>query len=104
MILTPEKGIVLLYLLFLGLYPVLKSALEGLQSRVIEWLFKFVYFNAVLSVFWFVLRTVILAALPSYLDETVPVYLVLNLVFFVYDIGLSRLIAYFGKRFSSVEY
>lgn len=54
--LLPDKGVALLYLIFLGLYPVVKNNIEGLRRLPLEWLCKLACFNAALSLFWFALR------------------------------------------------
>ena len=38
--LLPDKGVALLYLIFLGLYPVVKNNIEGLRRLPLEWLCK----------------------------------------------------------------
>ena len=98
LLLSPEKGLCLLYLLFLGLYPVVKSVLEGLKSRIVEWVCKFAYFNVVLALFLLVLSSVFLPTLPGFLQQTGILFAVCNVVFFVYDMGLSRLIGIYSGR------
>lgn len=92
MILLPDKGVALMYLLFFGIYPVLKSQFEGQRKQSIAWLFKVGYFNIVLALFWFALRALFLPKLPPWLSKSWMVWLLGNFVFIVYDIGLSRLI------------
>ena len=48
LVLLPNKGIPLLYLVFLGLYPVVKSRIEGLRRGAVEWLLKLIFFNVAL--------------------------------------------------------
>ena len=38
--LLPDKGVALLYLIFLGLYPVVKNNIEGLRRLPLEWLLQ----------------------------------------------------------------
>ena len=98
LILLPDKGVALLYLLFFGLYPVLKSRFETGKNPVFSWALKLVYFNVVLAVSVFVLRGLFLSALPEYLQHIPVIWLLGNIVFIVYDIGLSRLIFGFFCR------
>ena len=92
--LLPDKGVALLYLIFLGLYPVVKNNIEGLRRLPLEWLCKLACFNAALSLFWFALRALFLPDPPVWLGErTWLLYLAGNLIFVLYDVGLSRLIA-----------
>lgn len=37
LLLLPDKGVALMYLCFLGLYPTVKSRMENVKSRVVEW-------------------------------------------------------------------
>ena len=63
--LLPDKGVALLYLIFLGLYPVVKNNIEGLRRLPLEWLCKLACFNAALSLFWFALRALFLPFVPQ---------------------------------------
>ena len=99
LILLPDKGVPLLYLAFLGLYPVVKSRIESLRRLPVEWLLKLAFFNAELTMFWFVLRGLFLPNPPTWLgDNSLVLYLAGNVVFVLYDIGLSRLIALLQAR------
>ena len=99
LILLPDKGVALMYLAFLGLYPVVKSRIESLRRLGLEWVLKLVFFNAVLTLFWFVLRSMFLPQPPDWLGEnSLLLYGAGNLVFVIYDVGLSRLIALFQAR------
>lgn len=92
LVLLPDKGTALLYLAFFGVYPVLKSKFEGHKYKSTGWICKLLYFNLVLAVFWFLLRSVFLPSLPVWLNHSGLVWLLGNIVFVIYDIGLSRLI------------
>ena len=92
-LLLPDKGVALLYFCFLGLYPVVKSHLEHLPGPVLESVCKLAYFNLALTLVWFAFRALFLPMLPSWLEEqTWLIYVVGNVAFVAYDIGLSRLI------------
>lgn len=99
LILLPDKGITILYLLFLGLYPVVKSWIEFLRKLPLEWALKLVYFNLCLTIVWFLGNSLLLPSLPLWLSQNILlVYLAGNVVFVIYDIGLSRLIALLQTR------
>ena len=99
LLLTPDKGAAALYLVFFGLYPVVKARLESIDRRVAEWALKLVYFNGVLTLFWFLFRQLLFPTLPAWLGGGLPVlYGLGNLVFVLYDVGLSRLIALLLRR------
>ncbi|MCI8422588.1 MAG: hypothetical protein HFF50_03500 [Lawsonibacter sp.] len=92
LILLPDKGLALLYLVFFGLYPVAKSGLESRRSRALAWLLKLGYCSGVL------------ALCRCALKEWIPpvqgwmFFLLGNLIFIVYDAGLSQLIARLVRR------
>ena len=97
--LLPDKGVALLYLIFLGLYPVVKNNIEGLRRLPLEWLCKLACFNAALTLLWVAFRGLFLPALPEWLAGKVwLLYGAGNLVFLLYDWGLSRLIGMMTAR------
>ena len=99
LLLLPDKGLALLYLIFFGLYPMVKSVAEGLASRVLEWAVKLAFFNLALGLFWFVLGAVFLPLLPAVLSQAAWLaFLVGNGVFVAYDYGFSRLISFYMAR------
>ena len=95
LILLPDKGVALLYLIFLGLYPVVKGAVESLRRLPLEWALKLAFFNLALTLCWSLFRELFLPALPDWLTGSLPVlYGAGNVVFVLYDIGLSRLVGW----------
>lgn len=93
LLLLPDKGVALMYLFFMGLYPVVKSRLEQMKSRVTEWAVKLIFFNAALSLLWFAFHSLFLPALPGWMsDQLWMLYGAGNVVFILYDVALSRLI------------
>ncbi len=98
LILVPEKGSVLLYLLFFGLYPTVKSLAERRCSRLGEYAVKLAFFNLALTVLWFGLRDLFLPFLPDMLNGAGTVYLAGNAIFLLYDYGFSRIIALYTAR------
>lgn len=98
LLVSPDKGNTLLYLFFFGLYPMAKALIERTRKLPLEWLLKVILFNAVLTLLWFVLQNALLSALPDYFDQIWLVYLVGNLAFVIYDLGFSKLIAFYVAR------
>ena len=98
-LLVPLKSAVLLYALFFGYYPLVKSLAERLKSRAAEWLLKLASVNAALSVMLFALRGLVFSG--AFFEGSAPlVYLAVNACFVLYDIGLSRLIVFYCARIS----
>ena len=91
-----EKEASLLFVFFFGVYPIIKSSIEKCRSRVLEYILKYLFFNAtiliayVFIIFVFGISMEVIEGLGAY------TYLVLlalgNIVFIIYDIALSRLI------------
>lgn len=99
LILLPDKGVPVLYLLFLGLYPVVKSRIESLRNQPVEWGLKLSCFNLALTFLWFLLRGLVMPNPPGWLkDNALLIYMAGNVVFVAYDIGLSKLIALLQAR------
>lgn len=103
LLLLPVKSNALLYLLFFGLYPMIKSLIEGVRRLPLELLLKLAFFNLILTVFWFGLSGVFLPFLPAVLRGSAwAVYAAGNVVFLIYDFGFSKLIAFYIQRIDRV--
>ncbi|MCD8211449.1 MAG: hypothetical protein LUC17_00265 [Oscillospiraceae bacterium] len=98
LLLVPSKSCAVMYAILLGLYPVLKGLIERLHNIVLELLIKLVYFNIVMTLMWFVFGAMVLPMLPELLNVAVWFYIVGNIVFLIYDYGVSKLITAFGPR------
>ena len=92
-----DKEAALLFVLFFGYYPVLKSFLERISNKVLSWISKFAVFNvAVVACFFLAVNFLQLpedsfTVFGFYLPW---VFLILgNAVFLIYDIALSGLVA-----------
>ncbi|HHT16391.1 MAG TPA: hypothetical protein GXZ77_01535 [Papillibacter sp.] len=97
-LLLPAKDGVLLYVLFFGYYPVVKSLAERLRNRVLEWAIKLLVFNGALTVLWLFLRG--LFAPNVAVLSPIIVYLIANAAFCVFDLGLTRLLFIYARRVS----
>lgn len=100
--LLPDKGNALLYLLFFGHYPVVKSLIERLGRLPLEWVLKLAVFNLLLSVLYFGFTALFAETAPAVADFAPTAFLVGNAAFVLYDIGFSRLISSFRGRFSGL--
>ena len=102
LILLPDKGTALLFLVFLGVYPVAKGGIESLRRLPLEWALKLIFFNLALTLCWFGLKALFLPFLPSALTAAWMVYAAGNVAFVIYDIGFSKLIAFYVARVDKV--
>lgn len=93
-LLVPRKIEVAAYVLFCGLYPIVKFCVECYVPRRRQTDIKLAYFNVVLVIAAALMVFVFLPqfALTSWL-RVVAVWVVANIGFIIYDLGLSRLIA-----------
>ena len=99
MFLLPDKGNALLYLAFLGLYPVIKGQIESIRILVLEWIIKLLCFNLVFSVFWIFFQELFLTEGLILLKQYfVVVVLAGNIVFVCYDFLLSHVVALLCRR------
>jgi len=99
LLLIPMKGAALLYLLFFGYYPIIKSFAERMHNRYISLLFKSLVFIAALCVLWFLFRSFVFTGAIAGLSP----FLIIPagyIVFLIYDFGLSKLIGYYIYRIS----
>lgn len=88
---TPDREAALVYVAFLGYYPIVKSKLEQCKSRVTEYLCKVLLFSA--AYFACYLLAVFVLGLEVMISIWLVLggYLVLLAVFFLYDLVVGRL-------------
>lgn len=98
LLLLPDKGCALLYVVFFGLYPMIKSLIERLRVLMAEIVLKLLFFNAVLALLLLCFSSFLLPMLPELLHGTLLIFAVGNVVFLLYDYGFSKLITYYASR------
>lgn len=90
LLLLPSKFAAILYMIFGGIYPILKAMFERLHF-VVSWIVKISYFNTMLTLLIFLCINVF--RLPDTdLGYNWLVYLLCNGVFVLYDIAVSEMI------------
>ena len=95
-LLTADKEAALLYAIFLGYYPVLKSLIERVKSRGIQYCIKLALFNAAMIGAFFI--AVGLLSIPRDSFNINGVYLpwlflaIGNIAFIIYDICITRIV------------
>ncbi|MBQ4105426.1 MAG: hypothetical protein IJC86_03455 [Clostridia bacterium] len=95
--LVADKEAVLYYICFLGFYPVLKGLIERIQSRVFQWIIKYLVFNVCIIGAFF--AGMYLLNIPKESFELFGVYLPWvfllagNFIFVIYDLCLTRIIS-----------
>lgn len=101
--LTAEPESKLLYIAFLGYYPILRGWIERIRLRPLRVIVKFAAFNAAAVLFYY-LSLFLISADPA--DFTMGLKygillfaLLANVTFFVFDFALGRLILLYWFRF-----
>lgn len=97
LIVVPEKLNVLPYILFFGIYTILKFHIESLRRPWIEILLKFAAFNLFLWPAWSIARTF----LPQSLTQGVKIIIagiILQMAFAIYDILFTAWIRYYFEK------
>ena len=97
LLLLPTKTPALVYVLFVGYYPMVKSVLEGHLPRAAAWVVKVLIFCAGAAAAVFVAGKILLMDL-SWLFVNWWVFLLLVPIFLLYDIALTRLISGYVNR------
>lgn len=89
-LLLPNKFPAVVYLLFGGIYPILKASFERLHY-IVTWLLKFSFFNTQLLLIIFI-SVYVLRIEETGLAYSIAVLALGNVTFLLYDFVLSKLI------------
>lgn len=105
--LIAEPEAKLLYIIFFGYYPILKAAAEKLRNQALEYIIKFLTFNAAIVLAYGVLAGVFGVTLEGDLNDfgkyaVVILLAVANFVFIVYDKAVSQLAGFYMYRLHSI--
>jgi len=95
----PDKSALLLYVLFFGYYPILKSLAERQKKRVFEWVIKIIAANAALTLILLLFSKIIYDFIGLNWGRII-IYLVFNICFVLFDIGVSKAIGFYLARIS----
>ena len=94
-----EAGII--FTLFFGYYPILKSLIEKIKVRAIEYIAKFALFNAAMILSYGILISVFSLAALGF-DKMLFAWITLaigNVFFILYDICISRIAALYCVKY-----
>ena len=96
---VPDKFCALLFGVLFGLYPMVKSLVEQLRKKPVEYVLKLAFFNAAFTIIYLTMAAAVAASIPQTLGRSMWIlYLTANVVFLMYDYGFSRLIALYVAR------
>ena len=96
LVLLPQKSPAVIFLLFLGYYPILKAYYERLKT-VLSWVLKLVNFNVALTLL------LVISALFAPIEGMglwlyIATYALGNVTFVMYDIALTRVISTYLRK------
>lgn len=83
-LLVPEKTAVIPYVLFFGIYSIVKNYIERINKLIVELILKFGFFNLSLILLWNIAEYFI-PEIPVDKLQVIAVIVILQLVFFVFD-------------------
>lgn len=89
-------NIAIYYILFFGIYGIIKYFIEKIRNILIELVLKLVSFNMLLSVIYFIGTNLLIN-----LDTKFPIYIVwiiAQVVFLIYDYALTIIISFYLSR------
>lgn len=105
LIVVPNKEAAIIYAVFFGYYPVLKSVFESKTPRAVEYIIKVLTFAGVMTLSYFLMIKFmgIDPDLPDFLGKwAIPAIALLGIIaFLLYDYALSKLITFYCLRLSS---
>ena len=92
LLILPTKDAAVVYCLFFGHYPVVKSLIERLNRFWLEWVLKLLWANLLILVCWLLFRAILFHMISMQSVATLVLFLAGNVAFIVYDICFSGLI------------
>ena len=101
-LILPQKSLAILYIVFFGYYPLLKSAAEHISKRWLEWVVKLAVFNFACVLCMAALRFGFISDINLPDIALAVLWLGLNVVFVIYDIGLTQLIGLYIHRIHKI--
>ena len=97
-----DKEAALLYILFLGYYPIVKALIERIKNKIVQFVLKFALFNAAAVGAYFLAMWLLQLPEDAFVIFGVHLPWVLlilgNAVFVIYDFALSGLVVLYVKR------
>ena len=98
MLLVSDKAVALLYLLFFGLYPMMKGFIERINRLIPELILKLLIFNLYAVLLFRVFGSLFAAVVPGGDFPAIVLLLIGNVVFLLYDYGFSKVITFYMMR------
>lgn len=99
-LLLPDKFCAVLFTALFGLYPMVKALAERIRLKPGAYAVKLVFFNLSLTAIFGAMGSLVMASLPNFLGglHWLLFYGIGNVVFLIYDLGLTKLIPFYLVR------
>ncbi|MBI6873991.1 hypothetical protein I6U51_14990 [Clostridium aciditolerans] len=91
-----SKITVISYIIFFGLYGIIKYYIERIRKIYIEFILKLAFFNVVVLIIFYAYK----AFFPGIISVNMPLYILIagsEIVFLIYDYALSLFISYTNR-------
>lgn len=95
---VPDKEMALIFVFFLGFYPLLKASIERIRRKTLQWTLKFALFNlCIVGMYSVILFLFPIGAVVEEFSGTSTPFLILllalgNVTFLLYDIAIARVV------------
>lgn len=103
LLLLGNKEPAVMYLMFFGYYPILKSVLEQRLKKISCWIIKYLIFNISMVASYFVVTRIFMISfddIKEFGKFALPLLLLAgNILFFMYDVLLTRLVSIYIYRY-----
>lgn len=94
--LIPLKDSKLIFIFLLGYYPIIKSFLEKLNNRILEYVLKILVFNISMGLCIYLFKSLFISPEDILSPTIIAVSIVvLNLTFIIYDLAISKIAVYY---------
>ena len=97
-IVIPDRLIIIPYVVFFGIYGVIKLYIEKINMVYIELALKYIYFNICLVLSYVFVKEFILESINIKGVPFIGVIVLLEIVFFVFDYVYTMLIGYYNEK------
>lgn len=98
LLLVPQKGMAILYAVFLGFYPLIKLATERLPAAAIRWAVRLVIFNLMLFLVCVTPLWKLVPVVSVFPYDRLLLFAVANIGFVIYDYALTQVILLYLRK------
>lgn len=106
LLLLGNKEPAIMYIMFFGYYPILKSVLEKHLKKISCWIIKYLVFNIAMIASYFVVTKIFMISfddIEAFGKFALPLLLLAgNILFLLYDIMLTRLVTIYILRWQKL--